>query len=311
MSTSPGGGRRNAAEGAAGAIEFDVWGCRGSRSVVPPVSAIGNHTSCYSLHDSEDLFVFDAGRGLLSLAEAVLGDTRYSASVRRVHILVSHAHLDHWEGLKDALWFWKRANGLDLTLYAPQEALRAIRLGYAHPSYVPLGRLATGTLASYAERKVLVGRPLRIGGWTVLPFHLNHYSGMPDSKQHLDAVGFRLEREGGPVVAYLCDHEPCPETADIEQRATHGASLAVYDATYADVKSHAFGHGSQEHAASVARRLPETLVLAAHHNGTASDSTIRSTFRRHGTGAPNFAVAVEGRGYRWDGKRSRFLAKRG
>ena len=50
-------------------IRFQVWGSRGGRNTHG--SRIGNLTSCYSLRAGEDVFVFDAGRGLLVLAEAV------------------------------------------------------------------------------------------------------------------------------------------------------------------------------------------------------------------------------------------------
>src|SRR6266496_1744292 len=83
------------------ATEFEVWGCRGSRSFLPFRSSIGNNTSCYSLLHGPDLVVLDAGRGLAALGWAM---ARRAAlrRVQRVHVLVTHAHLDHWEGLKDA-----------------------------------------------------------------------------------------------------------------------------------------------------------------------------------------------------------------
>ena len=125
------------------AVRFQVWGCRGGRNTHG--SRIGNLTSCYSLRAGDDLYVFDAGRGLLVLADAVLGADPALRGVARVHLLITHGHMDHWEGLKDASWMWKRGNGLDLTLIGPAEALGAIAAAHAPPSFVPLELLALGT----------------------------------------------------------------------------------------------------------------------------------------------------------------------
>jgi hypothetical protein len=73
-----------------------------------------------------------------------------------------------------------------------------------------------------------------------------------------------------------------------------GAHVAVLDAHFSDLSQHAYGHGSQEHAAEMARRHPRTLVLAAHHGPSLSDLEIRRSHRRHGRSLDNYAIAVEG-----------------
>ena len=131
-------------------ITFRVWGSRGGRSSAD--SRVGNATSCYSICAGKDLYVFDAGRGLIALANQVLSGAL--GPIERVHVLITHAHLDHWEGLKDAAWMWKKNNGLSLELWGPHEALDAILRGYAEPSYVPLEILSVGTLAKFERHEV-------------------------------------------------------------------------------------------------------------------------------------------------------------
>lgn len=302
-----GGSREDA--GPEAAVYFDVWGCRGSRNLVPDRSRIGNRTSCYSVVDGSLLLVLDAGRGLAALGFALGREPRLS-QVRHVHILVSHAHLDHWEGLKDVDWFWERGNGLHVTLYANAEAMSAIRSGFTHPAYVPLERLAEGTLARFTLRQIQPGERWTAGLWRLRAFELNHYSGRADTRAPLDTVGFHLSRPGGPRVSYLSDHEPTAATAPGERRAARGAGLIVYDCHYASRSQHAFGHGSQEHAAEVARRTPGALVLAGHLGPSLSDASIRAAYRLHGAGLPNFQLAVEGASWAWDAARGRFVPRR-
>ena len=290
-------------------IYFDVWGSRGSRSIVPPVSRIGNRTSCYSLLRAPELLVLDAGLGLAALTHAMARQKRFRG-VSTVHVLVTHAHMDHWEGLKDADWFWRRSNGLEVTLYGSEEALSAIRSGYSHPLYVPLERLAAGKLRRLVTRRLHADQRLKLGEWTLETCALNHYSGAGRRRLYLSTLGYRVSAEGGPTVTYLSDHEPTPRTRATEQRMTRDGHMVVLDAHFPDVAHHAFGHGSQEHAAAVARQSPGALVLAGHHGPAFSDSQIGASWRRHARGLGNLDLAVEERCYVWGAARKAF-ARRG
>jgi phosphoribosyl 1,2-cyclic phosphodiesterase len=291
-----------------GRIAFHVWGCRGSRNFAPALSRIGNHTSCYSLQVGADVLVFDAGRGLAALGYAMRHDARL-AVVRRAHVFVTHAHMDHWEGLKDVEWFWRRGNGLQVSLYGTAEALDTIERGFAPPAYVPLELLALGTVRSVTRVALEAGSRLRLAGGELRTFALNHYSGSAATRRELDTLGYRFALPGGPVVAYVSDHEPTPATWDTERALVGGAHLAVYDAHFPDVQSQMHGHGSQEHAAVVARAYPGTLLLAGHHGPLFADAALRASFRRFGRGLRNYQLAVVGAAYTW--RAGRFVAAAG
>jgi ribonuclease BN (tRNA processing enzyme) len=299
--------RRASAE--APVVEFDVWGARGSRSLSPPLSTIANYTSCYSIRAGRDLFVLDGGRGLGVLSHHLSGSGPFS-QVDRIHLLLSHSHMDHWEGLKDAVWFWNGQNGLKLEVLGAAAAISAVHRGYGHPAYVPLEVLAERTLRQLSFSELDVGERRRVDGWTIQTYPLNHYSGAGRHKNRLDTLGFRLRSPQGFVLSYLCDHEPTEETTDDEERMLRGAQLAVVDAHFADRSQHAYGHGSQEHAAQLARSHPETLVLAGHHGPIATDREIRRAKERHGKGLPNYALAEEGLRISWSASTKRLRTGR-
>jgi phosphoribosyl 1,2-cyclic phosphodiesterase len=293
-------------------VEFEIWGARGSRSLSPPVSSIANYTSCYSVRAGADLFVLDGGRGLGVLSRSLSAEARFRG-IERVHLLLSHSHMDHWEGLKDAEWFWTNGNGLQLFVLGAEEAIETVRRGYGHPAYVPLEVLALRTLRRLHFSTLAVEETRRIRGWKLETFALNHYSGGGKSKNRLDTLGYRLRSPQGFVIAYLCDHEPSPATARDEECMLEGAHLALIDAHFADRVQHAYGHGSQEHAASLAKRHPGTLVLAAHHGPTYDDHDIRRAHARHGKDLANYAVAAEGMRISWNPRTGRLRgnARRG
>ncbi|MCE9576043.1 MAG: hypothetical protein K8W52_23020 [Deltaproteobacteria bacterium] len=285
------------------AVDFHVWGCRGGRNTHG--SRIGDLTSCYGLRAGADLYVFDAGRGLGALADAVIRGGRM-VGLAQVHVLVTHAHVDHWEGLKDAAWMWAPGNGIALTVYGPREALTAIQRGYAQPAFVPLEVLAQGTLASFSYVEVAAGATLALPGASLAAVALHHYSGMSPDRRYLDTLGYDLAIANGPRVAYLCDHEPTAATRAVEDQLCTTADLALVDANYGELHEHAFGHGSLAYAGLVAARHPKTWVMATHHGPARTDEAIEEGQRRHGAGRPNLAVAREGFQARWDIAARRF-----
>ncbi|MCX5746164.1 MAG: MBL fold metallo-hydrolase [Proteobacteria bacterium] len=284
-------------------IQFEVWGCRGSRNT--DGSRIGSQTSCYALRVGADLFVFDAGRGLVRLADAIVRPGQ-EAPVERVHVFITHAHLDHWEGLKDAAWMWAPRNGLDLRIYAPAEALAAIERGHAPPAFVPLEILALGTLASLAFVEITAAQTLALPGATLRAVALHHYSGMQPHRRHLDTLGYHLAVDDGPSVAYLCDHEPTEATQAMEDTLVAASQLAIVDASYAAIAEQAFGHGSVEYAAALARRHPATQVLATHHGPMRTDDAIEAAQRTYGADCANLQLAIEGARARWNATDNRF-----
>jgi ribonuclease BN (tRNA processing enzyme) len=167
-----------------------------------------------------------------------------------------------------------------------------------------------GTLAGLRWMPLEAGERRRIGPFMLTTFPLHHYSGAGRSKRFLDTVGYRLGVSDGPVVTYLSDHEPLAETRATEDAALRGAHLAVYDAHFRDAGEHMYGHGSQEHAAAMARAHPATLVLAGHIGPMYSDAEVLTAFRRHARRAPNFRLAVQGARYSWNRRRSAFDAAR-
>lgn len=301
---SPPTGSLRAGHGESLPIWFQVWGSRGSRNQVG--SRIGNSTSCYSLAVGQDLFVFDAGSGLLALSAALAEEPRLKA-ITRVHLLVTHAHWDHWDGLKDAEWMWRKNNGLALSILAPKEAHAAIAAVFEPPSFVRLEVLAMGTLASLRFVELAAGDSCDLPGAKLEVLALHHYSGMGTERRYLDTLGYRLVVNGGPTVVYMCDHEPTESTRDLEDAALASADLAVVDASYGDCVEHAFGHGSIESATHLALRHPTVRLLAAHHGPLRTDDEIENAARRHASKLNRFGIACEGATEIWDASARRFV----
>jgi hypothetical protein len=92
----------------------------------------------------------------------------------------------------------------------------------------------------------------------------------------------------------------------VEEAMLSGTQLAIYDAHFKHIKDQMYGHGSQEHAAAMARAHPGTLVLAGHLGPMLTDEVVFATHARYSRGLTNFSLALEGNRYSWDAPRGRF-----
>ncbi|MBI4656315.1 MAG: response regulator [Elusimicrobia bacterium] len=76
-----------------GQIRLTIWGARGLPSAIPnAVSKYGRQTSCVSVETRENIFVFDAGTGMLSLGKDIATRKKY---YKEIWVFLSHFHLDH------------------------------------------------------------------------------------------------------------------------------------------------------------------------------------------------------------------------
>ena len=170
---------------------------------------------------------------------------------------------------------WRRDNGLELTVLAPKEALDTIRAGHQPPAFVALEVLALGTLQRLSFVELVAGGSVELPGAKLEAVALHHYSGIAPNQRYLDTLGYRLAVVGGPTVAYLSDHEPTVATRAMEDAVVASSQLVIVDANHSDVAQHTFGHGSIEYAADLARRHPDTRVIAGHHGPMQSDQADR------------------------------------
>src|SRR3972149_201494 len=93
------------------------WGTRGSLPKPGPNTLhFGGNTSCVEVRTAADtLVIIDCGSGLHGLGQALVGADK---PVPRGHILVSHTHWDHIQGIPFFVPFFVPGNEWDI--YAPR-----------------------------------------------------------------------------------------------------------------------------------------------------------------------------------------------
>jgi phosphoribosyl 1,2-cyclic phosphodiesterase len=250
-------------------VRVKLWGVRGSIPVPgPAVSGFGGNTSCVGVTTANGTeLILDAGTGIRELGAAISG------RCRRVHVLLTHLHLDHIQGL---MFFAPLFDpGVEVTVWGPPAAGRALRERTARYISNPLSPVEIRELPARVEFRDAPTSPWSIGGVEVRASLVAHRG---------PTLGYRLAADAGSL-CYLPDHEPglgqdlaTSEPAWISGHAlASGASLLIHDCQYADdeyLAHRGWGHSSLSDALSFARRAGAAKTVLFHHDPGHDDARL-------------------------------------
>jgi ribonuclease BN (tRNA processing enzyme) len=219
----------------------------------------------------------------------------------RGHILISHTHWDHIQGIPFFAPLF--VPGFEWDIYGPRglgQGLRQSLAGQMQSTYFPVTLEQLSATIRYRE---LVEGRLRIGDIEVTCRYLNHPA---------LTLGYRLEADGAALV-YACDHEPHSRALAtgvgdfLGEDRRHaeflaGADLVVHDAQYRASEypqKIGWGHSTIEYACAVARLAKVGQLALTHHDPMRDDAAIDAlvdSLRSEGfcLGGPHIIAAAEG-----------------
>jgi phosphoribosyl 1,2-cyclic phosphodiesterase/CheY-like chemotaxis protein len=258
-------------------MQVRFWGTRGSIPKPGPTTIrYGGNTLCVEVRTARGtLVIIDCGTGLHGLGHSLL-----SAGSKPLagHILISHTHWDHIQGVPFFAPFFRPGNKWDI--YGPKgldQSLRETLAGQMQHTYFPVSTDEFGATIRYHD---LVEGNFDIDDVKVTAQYLNHPA---------LTLGYRLEADGASLV-YCCDHEPfSPAVADgrgefsgLDQRHADfisGADLLIHDAQYTAQEYPAkigWGHSSGEYVVRLAQHAGVKHVALAHHDPLRTDDAVES-----------------------------------
>jgi phosphoribosyl 1,2-cyclic phosphodiesterase len=275
-----------------------MWGTRGSLPT-PGADMVryGGNTSCVqvTLSDGTPL-VLDAGTGIRNLPADL------ASSGEHIHILLTHLHLDHIQGLLFFAPLFQR--GVEVTLWGPETPGVSLERR--------IGRYLSAPLTPIEIRELpcrLDFRDCPTTRWNIGPAEIT-----AEAVTHRGpTLGFRIE-EGGAALCYLPDHEPAiiGGIDTLEPEWLSGSSLArdvdllLHDCQYTDAEYPAhvgWGHSSLTHALQFARRVAARKTLLFHHDPRHTDEQLDAMLdearaRWMAAGGQREAVAMAAEGLR-------------
>lgn len=238
-------------------MKVKFWGVRGS---VPTPRAecmgTGGNTSCVQvITQQNDLIILDAGTGLRMLGKDLV--QRKLHLNQRIHLLLTHTHWDHIQGLP----FFRLLNSPDnhLMIYGadkPEKSFADVLRQQMSFEYFPV---SLDDVPAQITFHPLKEQRFEIGLIHLQTAAFNHPGGV---------YAYRLETEGQTLV-YATDMEYTEENLDPKLvDFCSGADLLIFDAQYTPEElSHKTGWGHSSHilAAKLAKLASvQQLFLFSH-----------------------------------------------
>jgi phosphoribosyl 1,2-cyclic phosphodiesterase len=246
-------------------MKIKVWGARGSIPAPgPETMRYGGNTSCVEVTlDDGSTLILDAGTGIRNLG-LVLPRVE-----RPIHILLTHLHLDHIQGLMFFAPAFRPES--EIYIWGPASPEASLRDRIARYISAPLAPVEVRELPSLVFREA---EPMewQIGSARVTAQSVTHRG---------PTLGFRIE-EGDTTLTYIPDHEPGlgAPIADLEDEwisgfdLAHGASMLIHDCQYTDEEYPSYigwGHSPMSDTLAFARRTEAERLLLFHHDPLHSD----------------------------------------
>ncbi len=265
------------------------WGVRGSIATPGPATIkYGGNTSCVEMGINDYTLVIDAGTGIRLLGLDLL--RRQTDS--RIHLLISHPHWDHIQGLPFFIPAFR--DGYELSIYGYEsnnQELEKTLSKQMDPLYFPI---QMGDLSAKLNFNKIDEGSFHIEDVRIDTMFLNH----PGYN-----LGYRITYEGKRLV-YATDNQPFGQSRNLGMWATdeyfeqvkkkrvpclnldhndpnqriidfaREADILIHDAQYTpselEEKSD-WGHSSYAFAAEVAAKAGVKSLILFHHDPEHSD----------------------------------------
>jgi phosphoribosyl 1,2-cyclic phosphodiesterase len=300
-------------------MKVRFWGVRGSLPVPGrKTERYGGNTSCVEVRsDAGTRIVVDAGTGIRKLGKELVAE---DAGTSEVHLLISHTHWDHIQGLPFFSPLYQKGN--QLCVYARKRDdlhLRAVFASQTDDPYFPIP--FEEAKADIAFRELSDSAQFEIADVKVACARLNH---------PYIATAYRLTVDGASVV-YVSDTAPFSDilfedqfvaqppgpgaelpVADRQKlarmregivRLCEGADLVVYDTMFTPDDYRRiphFGHSRPSDALQICREAGARQLALFHHAPERSDAEVdailadtKAMAKREGIGL-DIVAAYEG-----------------
>jgi phosphoribosyl 1,2-cyclic phosphodiesterase len=271
------------------------WGVRGSLPVPGArTERYGGNTSCVEVTSASGTrIIIDGGTGIRRLGKELMR-TEFESGKGQAHILVSHTHWDHIQGLPFFSPFYRDGNRM--FVYARQRDDQNLRSVFASQADAPFFPVSFDrTRASVSFRELHDGAKFEIEDMRVSTTRLNHphvatayaiaadgarVAYISDTAPFSDIL-FGQEFLSGPPLPHAqlskTDKTKLKSMAAAVVRLCEGADLVIYDTMYTADEYRQFphyGHSRPSDAITVCQNAGAKTLALFHHAPDRSDAEV-------------------------------------
>lgn len=262
------------------------WGTRGTLPAPgPEFIKTGGNTNCVEVTCGDHTIVFDAGTGVKMLGRKLIDSHHH----QKVHLLLTHAHFDHVEGIPFFAPLFEEDRKIDIysgKLDGSNDTEDTVANLMKRP-YFPVGPDVFLADIEYkdvqSKDKFSFGDDIKI---RTCP--LNHPGG---------ATAYRIDFHGKSF-AYVTDTEHIHGKHDeTVLELIDGVDLFVYDCSFLDSELQAyegFGHSTHEEGARLCKLAKTGGLRASHHMPYRTDGELEMIDKMLKDEADNASIAREG-----------------
>ena len=255
-------------------LKVRIYGVRGIIPTAGPKNIkYGGNTCCVGvrIQGVEDFFIFDAGTGIKKLGEEL---SRLRGPMR-IHLLLSHLHLDHIMGLPFFIPLYMP--GVETHIYAPKDESYTLEKVVETLTRESFQSAPFGAMSPKVRFHEIEEIPFQLKSVKITPCRLNH---------PVSTFGYRMEYSGLSV-AYATDHEG--EYTDESGRLigrlkdrdyikfVEKCDLLIGDGQYLPDEIdlyRSWGHGTVNYLVNQAAGAGVKKLIFLHHDPNRSDRQI-------------------------------------
>jgi phosphoribosyl 1,2-cyclic phosphodiesterase len=256
--------------------KLSFWGVRGSTPTVDPATwRYGGNTPCLELVAPDGTqFILDCGTGLRMLGSRWAAPD--GARPPETHILVTHYHWDHIQGVPFFAPLYTKNNEFHFysfrSKYLGRDSLKQVFEAQMAMPYFPVDLSAMNATRKFKE--VEGGDTFKIRENKITARWLNHPQG---------CLGYRIETPAG-VVVYATDNEPGDPKLDKSLRELAAdADIFINDAQYTPEQMattrKGWGHSSWKDGVNAARDARAKTLVLFHHDPDSTDRGVDAILR--------------------------------
>ena len=267
-------------------FEVTFWGTRGTLPVSgSPFVRTGGNTNCTEITCGEHTIIIDAGTGIRELGSKLVT----TDPDRKIHLLLTHAHYDHVEGIPFFAPFFTENSTVDITcgkLDGAKSIKETLSRLMKRP-FFPVGPEVFTANIEYQDLKdnetFAISDEIKV---STVP--LNHPGG---------ATGYRIDYNQRSFACITdTEHEPGkPDEAIL--KLIDGVDIFSYDSSLTDEELPDFkgyGHSTFEEGMRLCKLANAGAMRAFHHMPFRSDDELDLIEKKIKAENPKSGVAREG-----------------